>query len=286
MSLTLFYYEFALLVVVALGWLTGRWLVQRYRGRSGLDGRSPEEPEPGSERLTDAIGFVGGAYGILLGLLLVFAVGHFVDTRQVSREEAITAAALFNAVNPYPAESRDPLRHDLVCYMRSAATDDWTAAQQGDLTGSENTNAYAMSVQRQIEALPQEEAVEASNHYFVTEEILDLAKSRQLRLLYALPEIPPVIWLVVYVSAYAFVALMVFHLGRRRWLTTLALPATTLVLAAIIGALIQLDAPFNGIGATLRPVALEAAATRLHDANPEPAAVWDPCERLEAEEWG
>ena len=47
----------------------------------------------GGSRLTDAIAFVGGAYGIVLGLLLVFAVQHFVDTRHVSREEAITAAA-------------------------------------------------------------------------------------------------------------------------------------------------------------------------------------------------
>lgn len=286
MLLSLFLYEAMLLLVVGAGWLVGRWLMRRYRNepRPGTAPDAADDPEPGSERLTDALGFVGGAYGILLGLLLVFAVGHFVDTRQVTREEAITAAALFNAVNPYPAEVRDPLRHDLVCYMRSAAVDDWEAAHVGDLTGSENTNAYATSVQQRIEALPQDEDVEASNHYFVTEEILDLAKYRQLRLLYSVPEIPPVIWVVVYVSAFAFVALMVFHLGRGRRLTRLAVGATTLVLVAIIGALIQLDAPYVGIGSSLRPVAIDAALTRLEDAQPEPASIWAPCERLAAEE--
>ena len=169
-----------------------------------------------------------------LGLLLVFAVGHFVDARQVSKEEAATAVALFNAVDPYPASNRDPLRHDLLCYMNSAATDDWSAARAGNLSGSANTEAYASSVQKKIEALPQDKDVEASNHYFVTEEILDLAKYRQLRLLHAVPEIPPVIWVVLYVSAFLFVGLTVFHLGRRRWLTRMAVAATTLLLVAIM----------------------------------------------------
>jgi hypothetical protein len=278
--------EVVLLVVIAAGWWAGRWLLTRYRGKPRAESTGGEAPDTGSERLTDTIAFVGGAYGILLGLLLVFAVGHFVDARQVSKDEAATAAALFNAVDPFPASVRDPLRHDLICYMRSVATDEWAAMRAGDLTGSENAGAYATKVQQEIGALPQDEDVEASNHYFVTEEILELAKDRQLRLLHAVPEIPPVIWLVLYVSAFLFMLLTVFHLGRRRWLARLAVAATTLLLMAIIGALIQLDAPYVGIGTSLRPVALTAATERLQDANPQPASLWAPCKRLSADEPG
>lgn len=284
--LSLMLAEVILLAVVAAGWLAGRWLLNRYRRKSRPGSHGDDEAEAGSERLTDTIAFVGGAYGILLGLLLVFAVGHFVDARQVSKDEAATAAALFAAVDPFPVTVRDTLRHDLLCYMSSAATDDWAAMRAGDLTGSENTGAYASRVQKEIAALPQDKDVEASNHYFVTEEILDLAKDRQLRLLHAVPEIPPVIWLVLYVSAFLFMGLTVFHLGQRRWLTRLAVAATTLLLMAIIGALIQLDAPYVGIGTSLRPVALDAAMERLRDANPTPASLWAPCKRLAAEEAG
>ena len=285
--LSLLLYELALVAVVGAGWVAGRWLLNRYRGKPRADGnQGADEPDAGWERLTDTIAFVGGAYGILLGLLLVFAVGHFVDARQVSKEEAATAVALFNAVDPYPASDRDPLRHDLLCYMDSAATDDWSAARAGDLTGSANTEAYASSVQKKIEALPQDKDVEASNHYFVTEEILDLAKDRQLRLLHAVPEIPPVIWVVLYVSAFLFVGLTVFHLGRRRWLTRMAVGATTLMLVAIIGALIQLDAPYVGIGTSLKPVALNSALTRLREANPQPTSLWASCKRLATDQAG
>lgn len=180
-----------LLTLVATGWFAGRWLFNRYRAALAASETSPDQDrDTASNRLTDTIGFVCGAYGILLGLLLVFAVGHYVDARQVTKDEAATAAALFNAVDPSPADVRDPLRHDLLCYMRSAATEDWSAIRAGDLTGSANTSAYAQVVQEHCQALPQEEDVKASSHSFVTEEILDLAKYRQLRLLHAVPEIP------------------------------------------------------------------------------------------------
>lgn len=274
-------HELVLLAVILGGCWIGARLARRQQG-----GAPTSDAEDGSERLSDAIGFVGGTYGILLGLLLVFAVGHFVDTRQASRDEAVTAAALFTAVNPYPAENRDALRHSIVCFMRSAATDDWTAASVRDLTGSENTSAWMSRVQRQIEELPQDQPAEATNHYFVTEEILDVSKYRQLMLLYALPEIPMAIWVVVYVSAFVFLSLMVFHLGTRRKLARLAVVSTTLVLVAVIGALVLLDAPYLGLGSALRPVAMDASLARLKDAYPEPTSVWDDCGRLAADELG
>ncbi|MFM2438837.1 MAG: hypothetical protein RLZ55_1662 [Actinomycetota bacterium] len=295
---SLVFVEFLVIVVLAAGWWAGAVLGRNFRRRKATpastdaaDGGTPDEPaaetapdDTSTDRITDSLAFVGGAYGILLGLLLVFAVGHFVDTRQAAREEAITAAALFNIVEPYPKESRDALRHDLVCLMRTSATDDWAAAKAGDFTGSENTNTYALAVQRQVEALPQETATEASNHYFATESNLNLAKSRQLRLLYAAPEIPPAVWLVIYVSAFVFIGLMAFHLGERTRLARIALPATGLVLIAIVGSLAALDTPYSGAGVALKPLALEAALSRLQDAYPEPAALWAPCDRLAAEQ--
>lgn len=275
-------YLLLLLAVVAAGYGCGIWALRRLRPVRAGEGAPPDpaqapDPDAGTERLSDTIGFVGGAYGILLGLLLVFAVGHFVDARQVSKDEAATSAALFAAVDPYPAEQRDALRHDLVCFMQSVASDDWAAARAGNMAGAPTTDAYAASVQKQIEALPQTEDIEASNHYFVTEEFLDLAKYRQLRLLSAVPEIPLAIWVVVYLSAFLFVGLTVFHLGRRRGLRRLAVGVTTVLLVAMIAALIQLDAPYKGLGTSLRPVAMTAAIDRLRAANPDPASLWAPC---------
>lgn len=269
-------YELALLAVIAAGWFAGHWLFRRLRNPSAPE----QEGDTQSEGLGDTIGFVGGAFGILLGLLLVFTVGHYVDARQVSKDEAATAAALFAGVHPFPAESRDPLRHDLVCYMRSVATDDWGAARTGQLAGAADTSAYAIDVQEQIDELPADTPAQENNSYLVSEEFLDLAKLRQMRLLHSVPEVPPAIWVVLYASTFLFVGLVVFRLGSRRRVARLAVGATTVLLVASVGALIELDAPYKGVGTSLRPVAMDAALTRLQESYPAPATIWQPCERL------
>ena len=110
MPLTLLIYEVLLLAVIGGGWWLGAF------GQALSPEVTDPDPEAGSERLSDTIGFVGGTYGILLGLLLVFAVGHSVDTRRHRATRQSPAGAPFTAVNPYPAANRDALRHDIVCF--------------------------------------------------------------------------------------------------------------------------------------------------------------------------
>lgn len=285
----------ALLLVIAIGWFVGDRLAARAEakalevresGESAAsvmpDGASAREADGRGSRLTDAIAFVGGAYGIVLGLLLVFAVQHFVDTRQVSREEAFTAAALFSAVEPFDAEPRDQVRRDLVCYVRALATDDWAAARMTDPTGSENASAYGQLMQRGVQDLPLDTVSQENSHFYATEAVLRLVSDRQLRLLYANPEIPPIVWVVILVAAMVFTGLMAFDLYGKRTLTRVAIGATTVVLVVITTALIMLDKPFVGVGAALEPVALEGTLRQIQDAYPDPS-YWQPCPRLAEE---
>lgn len=281
MVATLFVIIPALLLAIGIGWFIGDKIASRTAVTAQEDARAGAQRGRDS-RLTDAIAFVGGAYGIVLGLLLVFAVQHFVDTRQVSREEAITAAALFSAVEPFDVEPRDQVRHDLVCYVRALATDDWVAAQVMDPTGSENASAYGLRVQRGIQDLPLDTVSQENSHFYATEELLRLVSDRQLRLLYANPEIPPIVWVVILVAAMVFTGLLAYQLHGDRSLARVAIGATTVVLVVIATALIMLDRPFVGVGAALEPVALEGTLRQIQDAYPDPS-YWEPCERLAEE---
>jgi hypothetical protein len=69
--------------------------------------------------------FVGSSYGLLLGLLVVFAVGHFNDVQTGSQQEASSLVSLYDTVGVYPTQTSDHIRHDLVCYMRSIVQDEW-----------------------------------------------------------------------------------------------------------------------------------------------------------------
>lgn len=261
----------ALLGAIALGWFIG--------SRSADKASATTFDRSRESRLTDAIAFVGGAYGIVLGLLLVFAVQHFVDTRQVSREEAITAAALFSAVEPFDAEPRDQVRRDLVCYLRALATDDWAAAQVTDPTGSENASAYGQRMQRGVQDLQLDTVSQENSHFYATEAVLRLVSDRQLRLLYANPEIPVIVWVVILVAAMVFTGLMAYHLHDDKGLTRVAIGSTAVVLVVITTALVMLDRPFVGVGAALQPTALEGTLRQIQDTYPDPS-LWEPCERL------
>ena len=59
-----------------------------------------------------ALTFVGAAYGLLLGLLVVFAVGHYTDVRHEAQAEASTLVALQDTVRVYPPETSDRVRAD------------------------------------------------------------------------------------------------------------------------------------------------------------------------------
>lgn len=277
MALTLLITALTLVACIAVGSLAGWWLHKFYMVKSSAD---PEETRD-TERLTDAIAFVGGAFGILLGLLLVLAVQHFIDARQSGREEAVAVVGLYSALEPFDPESREEVRGTLVCYVESIIRDDWNAAALGDLTGSENVNVYAQELQRGVSSLPQDNLAEETVAYFVQDSMQQLVSARELRLLYVLPEIPALVWLVIYASALVFVALMVFHLGGRRRLALIAVGSTTLVLVVMVCVMRLLDSPFTG-PARIEPVSARGSLHILRDTNPSLPQASD-CPRLARE---
>ncbi len=256
------------LVSIALGWAVGLALHRWFLGPR-------MDSEDGDVGFTDAVAFVGGAFGIILGLLLVFAVQHFADTREVARQEAASSVALFNAVSPFPETERNDIRRSLICYMRAVTVDDWPAARALDLTGSENVATWSARIQRGVDDVTMDTEIQKSTHYFLVDHSLQLDADRTLRLQLALPEIPLAIWFVIFVCAFSFIALMTLHVGSRRRLRLVTNLVSTGVLVAIVASLASLDEPYSGATATVTPVALESALLALQDSFPHED--WSPC---------
>ena len=115
-----------------------------HRGRTG-------------EELPDyrvVLGFVGSAYGLLLGLLVVFAVGHYSDARHRAEDEATSLVALHDTVDVYPHDIRGRLRHALICYMRSIVEDDWPSMERGIATEAPRTGAFGDRLRAKTRELP------------------------------------------------------------------------------------------------------------------------------------
>ena len=146
-----------LVVSTGLGIAAGILLL-KYLGRHEL----PDEAESQAQGfLTDALAYVSGVLGIMLGLLLFFSVQVFEDASASAKNEALSLVDVYEDADYFPSAPADQLRRDSVCLMRSVATDSWVAAEAGDLTGDENTAAWAAVVRKAIEKLPSEGNVQA-----------------------------------------------------------------------------------------------------------------------------
>lgn len=254
------------LVFVFGAWALTVWIAKRRGGPEGSRRRYD---------MGDALGFIGGALGILLGLLLVFAVEHFAHARDIARQEALHASALYDAFGVFPADEAAEGRRTIFCTIESLRTDDWQAAIAGDATGSTATSAWLGSLQHQIATLDQGSDGQMSIHYFVNENYLDLSKGRQERLLLALPEIPATIWWVLAVSTMIFIALLALHMGPMRRVTLVSVAAAGVMLAVAGGALAHLDYPFRGRLGVLSPLALESAVVTIQEKYP--SGDFSPC---------
>ena len=259
----------ALFVCVLLGGLVG-WRIQRRLNRN-----EKREEDRHRGQLGDAVGFVGGAFGIILGLLLVFAVQHFTDAQEASRQEAVRISALFQTAGAWEPAQSHTLRRDLICATRSLHTDDRMAADHLDLGGSQVTSAWLGRVRADSRALPINGVSQSNSHFYVVENVSALDQARQLRLLLAPPNIPLIIWFVIYTLTFVFVALMVLQIGALRRLTYISIAATWIVLAVTLATMSQLDAPLSGSYGTVEPIALTSTLNLLQESFP--SEDWSPC---------
>ena len=261
--------QLVLILVVVAGALVGWWLQRRMNRRV----RRPEDVNRGA--LGDAVAFVGGAFGIILGLLLVFAVQHFTDAQDATRQEAVHISSLFQTSGAWTPEQNHVLRRDVICASRSLASEDRDAADLLDLSGSGVTSGWLARVRADVRALPINGTSQANSHTYVVENMDTLDQSRQLRLLLAPPNIPLVVWLVIYTLAFVFVGLMVLQFGAIRRITYISVSATWIVLAVIIGSMSAMDAPFTGPIGTVSSVALDSSLSLLQESFPQED--WSDC---------
>ncbi|HMG25304.1 MAG TPA: hypothetical protein VKH36_00675 [Acidimicrobiia bacterium] len=209
--------------------------------------KSDESPE-----YQVVLGFVGSAYGLLLGLLVVFAVGHYSDTRREAQKEASSLVALWDTLDVYPRDTRDAVHHDLICYMRAVVADDWPAMERGSRFEDRRTLAFGDRVRAGIRGLPLDDDRQRSAAGRASTFITDAGASRQQLLFFTEPEVPAVLWVLIYAGAFLLVFLIGTHYADRPRGRLAALASVATLLTVIVVVLTMLDNPFT-FGARVQP---------------------------------
>ena len=219
---------------------------------------------------SSALQFVGAAYGLLLGLLVVFAVGHFSDVRHESQQEASSLVALHDTVSVYPPETRDPIQHDVICYMRSIVDDDWPSMERGRDLGTPRTLALGDRVRAGVRNLPSGDPMQGSAYGRAGTLITDAGQSRERLLFFTQPEIPAALWVVIYVGAFLVILLLGVHYATRPSGRVAALGSVAVLMTVVVGVLGMLDQPL-GIGAHVQPDRMRQAVELLLTGEKNPA---------------
>lgn len=243
--------------------------------------RARSDESAGGEGMSGAVGFIGGTAAFLLSLLMLGSLDHYNSTKAIVADEALAYSAAFESTNELAPEDQAKARRDLVCLMRSVATNSWAAAQSEDLTGSDNTHAWRRRASADAATVTTQTKAQENSLNTLQTELINASKSGQQRLLAAEAELPIALWGLVCLSIFILVAMLTALLRAHpnRFLAVTAMVAAMLLSAAMVWTLSAFDQPFyKGDGVYISPRAVNAVMLRLEGTYPGPA--WAPCEAL------
>jgi hypothetical protein len=210
-------------------------------------------------RPTDIFAFVGATFGVIIGLTTFFASEHYSDLEATAQHEATSLGDVVALSGSFPLVEGARLRGQLLCYATDVIDDEWSKTDGIGSRSVDDRQSAAYALLLRIGRQDPEPEIWYSNALRAS---LDTADQRQQRVLLSQPQIPVLLWFLLYVGA-ALIVLFVcfFHLDRRAHLAGMIV-AVVLVLSAVFGVLAGLDTPTEGpLG--LDPEAMDAEQTLI-----------------------
>jgi hypothetical protein len=144
------------------------------------------------------------------------------------------------------------------CYMRAIVADDWPAMERGSRLEDPRTLAFGNRLRDGIRGLPLEDERERSAYGRASTLISDAGASRQQLLFFTEPEVPIVLWVLIYVGAFLLVFLLGTHYADRPRGRFTALGSAAALLTVVVVVLTMLDNPFTA-GARVQPNSMRDA---------------------------
>jgi hypothetical protein len=265
-----------LILVGTVGFaLTACWYTRRRQLKSPI----VRHPDHAGERPND----LSFAYSIIIGFVLVTALGTYQNAKAAATAEAQALTALSRTALEIPAYLRDDLDHELVCYARDVIRYDWTTATDGSgggvLGGSPYVDAAADRIPQTIQRLsaPGIEVRDATLGALIDQaEQLNQARANRLD---QAQRLPGLFWVMLVIGGVIFIALSALLLaGEYAYLQLMIAGGTALLIAFTLILIGALDRPFSSERPlpVIGPVAMERAIAAVIAQAPDPG-VDRPC---------
>jgi hypothetical protein len=233
-------YVLVLWGVIALASLAGWWLRRR------------EGAESGQFRNTAL--FIGFLFGFLLSALQVFATNHYTEARTQAQTEPTSLVTMYDDLATLPPHVRVRGERTLVCYMWSVAKGDWTAQERGDTLES----SFALEWGGRLRYFNNQLSQDTPAAQRISTDVSTAGSVRQQLLFLARPQIPAILWFVVFVSGGVLIFLQVGDAPEGKHVSRTMLASVIIVMTLEVAALAVLDRPFSPVGG-IKPTAMTDA---------------------------
>src|SRR4051794_32012303 len=234
-------------------------LVRRHVGAPVL-----HDPARANTTLTMA----GTAFAVLLAFITLAAFQTYNGAKDGADAEASAVLEMFRTAEIFPADQRDELRGDLVCYGRAVVRQEWPA--MGDGTSAPSVDRWIAAYRSLFNRLD----LGASRQQLGFEELLTDARNRtdgrQERLSEASPSVPTPLWLVLVLGGVVAIVLQLAMADPRERLFVQAGLVAGVAAIVTAGLLLVnfLDHPYTGHTGSIQPTQMERSLVMMRAIGP------------------
>src|SRR3954452_25244817 len=155
------------------------------------------------DRASGVFGVLAGGFAIFAGFIIFLAFTTYDQSRSGGEAEALTMVQQFETAQFLPAEVRDRMSGEIVCYGRSVVDQEWPAMKVGK--GGDAINPWSIALFESLRLVDHKTASEQAAYSKWFDQTSDREEARRDRLHGAEGIVPTSIWLVL-----GLIALVVF----------------------------------------------------------------------------
>jgi hypothetical protein len=217
------------------------------------------------DRASGVFGVLAAGFAIMLGFVIFLAFERYDAARSGAEAEALTVAQQFETAQLLPADSRDALAGQLICYGRYVVYREWPEMQSG---GTALLNPWAVSLFETVQGIDPRSVVEETAYAKWLDQTSDREEARRDRTHGAEGVIPSALWIVLLFAACVIFLYMLFFADPGEGPVTqgMLIGSVAAVITAMLLLLLFLDNPYRNAPGSLEPVAMERALATLDEA--------------------
>jgi hypothetical protein len=215
------------------------------------------------DRAAGVFGVLATGFSVLLGLIVFLAFTSYDQSRSGAETEALLIAQQFETAQFFPAEVRETLGDELVCYARSVVHIEWPRMQSG--TQGDFFNPWGLAMFGTLKVTNPKTPVEQMAYSEWLDRRADREVARRDRIHGAEGVIPAPLWAVLFFIAGVILVFMFFFAdsGERAVAQGVLIGSVVAVIGVTLLLIRFLDNPLRGGYGSLKPVAMERTLALL-----------------------